>query len=208
METINVIFNLYLAALPIVVFAVFVIIARNPVYSVVSLMAVFCFTTVFLIIVGCDFVAFIFLMVYVGAIAVLFLFVVMMLNIRNLDWNNYLYRYLPLGGFIGLVLLALFLLYFNFDWQYLPTLLLPASVDYGKLLFEFQNIEQVGISMYTTNAVSFIFASIVLLVAMVGAIVLTLHRRNNLKKQSIVSQIRRGNTLTMHSNYTHGDCDI
>ncbi len=187
----------YFCAIPIMLSAVLVILVHNPVHSVVFLMTVFVFTTIFLIVLGCDFIAFIFLMVYVGAIAVLFLFVVMMLNIRNLDWVQYLYRYIPLGIFIVLMLFFQFKTYLSADLSYtmLLSVQLPVLMEYVVILTEYSNIEHIGMHLFTGYSILLVYASIVLLVAMVGAIVLTLHRRSNLKNQNIVKQLRRTSVL-------------
>jgi len=105
------IFNIFLflifySIVAIIFFSAGVVLARNPVHSVLSLILAFCFTTVVFLFFGLEFVAITFLVVYVGAIAVLFLFVVMMLNIRIIELDESFWRYLPIGLFFSLFFLV------------------------------------------------------------------------------------------------------
>ncbi len=181
----------YLFSLLTIVFAVSVISVRNPVHSVLFLMLVFCNVTVLLILLQSEFLALIFLMVYVGAIAVLFLFVVMMLNIRMIEWSQYLYKFLPIGSFIGFVLLIQMLAVLKSDFSSKPSLELPEYVSWISLFNNKSNIQLIGELLYTYHSISVIISSLVLLVAMIGAIVLTMYKRLNLKRQSIIFQTRR-----------------
>jgi NADH-ubiquinone oxidoreductase chain 6 len=181
-----------------------VIQARNPVYSVLFLILVFFNVAGLLILLGLDFFAMIFLVVYVGAIAVLFLFVVMMLNIKLAEINEKKLRYLPIGGLLGI--LFLFEIFLIVDNDLIP--LLPslsgndytnltiytsnvANTQYSTLISELTNIESVGILLYTYYFYYFLLASLILLVAMIGAIVLTMHKGVYVKRQQVVSQHTR-----------------
>lgn len=160
-----------------------VIRAQNPVHSVFFLILVFCNTSGLLVLLGLDFFAMILLVVYVGAIAVLFLFVVMMLNIKIAEIHENVLRYLPVGGIIGILFLVEILLIVDNDL--LP--LLPTTYENSLLTYTvyatkvqcWSNIESVGNLLYTTYFLFFLLASIILLVAMIGAIVLTMVPRTS-----------------------------
>lgn len=98
-------FLIYLFIAFIILFSILVILARNPVHSVLSLIVVFCFTTLTFLFLGLEFIAIIFLVVYVGAIAVLFLFVVMMLNVKIIELDESFWRYLFIGTIFSLFFL-------------------------------------------------------------------------------------------------------
>ena len=169
-----------------------VIRAKNPVHSVLFLVLVFCNTAGLLILLGLDFFAMILLVVYVGAIAVLFLFVVMMFNIKIAEIHENALRYLPVGGIIGLIFLCeIILIVDNDSIPLLPTLLSLDSLSYNVYASQIQswtNIESVGNLLYTTYSFFFLLASIILLVAMIGAIVLTMHKSTLVKTQDVYEQ--------------------
>ena len=173
---------------------VMVIQSKNPVHSVLFLILVFFNSAGLLIMLGLDFFAMIFLVVYVGAIAVLFLFVVMMLNIKLAEINEKRLRYLPVGGFLGL--LFLFEIFLIVDNDLIP---LSGKGYGGELaLTEFHafvtpctNIETLGGILYTFYFYFFLVASLILLVAMIGAIVLTMHKGVHVKRQQVFQQNTR-----------------
>jgi NADH-quinone oxidoreductase subunit J len=171
--------------------ALMVIAVRNPVHSVLFLMLVFCNASGILILLGSDFLAFIFLMVYVGAIAVLFLFVIMMLNIKMIEWNEFLFRYLPIGGLLWATLILETYWLLKKDFVSGPVLHSPVFVNWPSLLDSITSIEVIGNLTFTVFSFPFIISSLVLLIAMVGAIVLTMYSRSNLKRQSILEQTKR-----------------
>jgi NADH-quinone oxidoreductase subunit J len=185
-----------------VVSAIMVISSRNPVHSVLFLVLVFCNAAGLLILLETEFLAMLFLVVYVGAIAVLFLFVVMMLNVRITELNESVLRYLPIGGLILLIFLFEVLSVINGD-------LVPF---FSSNLFVFENdnfilneslntvfwtnqinpttnVEALGEVLYTYYVYCFIIASLILLVAMIGAILLTMRKRTNVRKQEIFDQV-------------------
>jgi NADH-ubiquinone oxidoreductase chain 6 len=133
--------------------------------------------------------------VYVGAIAVLFLFVVMMLNIKLAEIHDTVLRYLPVGGIIGIIFVVEILLIVDNDL--LP--LLPTSYDTPLLTYTvyatkvqcWSNIESIGNLLYTTYCVFFLLASIILLVAMIGAIVLTMVPRSSYSSKAENTQVKR-----------------
>lgn len=175
---------------------VMVIQARNPVHSVLFLILVFFNVAGLLILLGLDFFAMIFLVVYVGAIAVLFLFVVMMLNIKLAEINEKRLRYLPIGGLLGI--LFLFEIFCIVDNDLIPLFsedysffLSGIFVQYSSLIESVTNIESVGLCIYTYYFYFFIIASLILLVAMIGAIVLTMHKGVYVKRQQVFKQNTR-----------------
>lgn len=169
-----------------------VIRAKNPVHSVLFLILVFCNASGLLVLLGLDFFAMILLVVYVGAIAVLFLFVVMMLNIKVAEIHENVLRYLPVGGIIGLIFLLEMCLIVDND--YIP--ILPTQfnqsyftyIDYASIIQSWTNIESVGNLLYTSYFLFFLLCSLILLVAMIGAIVLTMHKTTQVKKQDVFQQ--------------------
>ena len=172
-----------------------VIQSRNPVYSVLFLILVFFHGAALLLLLGLDFFAMTFLVVYVGAIAVLFLFVVMMLNINVAELQERRLRYLPMGGVLGLLFVLEGLVILDVDL--VP--LLYSSVDMTDLawtdwtttLGEVTNMHTIGRLLYTYYGLYFLVASLILLVAMVGAIVLTQNRRRGARRQTVYLQNTR-----------------
>ena len=175
---------------------IMVIQAKNPVHSVLFLILVFFNSAGLLIMLGLDFFAMIFLVVYVGAIAVLFLFVVMMLNIKLAEINEKRLRYLPVGGFLGvLFLLEIFVIVDNDlipllggDTQMCHTI---AFTQWAHMKETSTNISALGSIIYTYYFYFFCMASLILLVAMIGAIVLTMHKGVSHKRQQVFGQNTR-----------------
>jgi NADH:ubiquinone oxidoreductase subunit 6 (subunit J) len=248
---------------------VMVIRAKNPVYSVLFLILVFCNASGLLILINLDFFAMVFLVVYVGAIAVLFLFVVMMLNIKLAEINDNILRYLPIGGMFGLLFLGEILLLLEqdlvpvmlshtqgllpfFEWCMMmatcvtfgagsilwiavfhPTTMLSVCVNWGvssiqlmqmmevyksitlrdgsgdaydtvdyviwpHTLEQTTTIHTLGHVVYTSYMVFFIMASVILLISMIGAIVLTMHKGVFVKRQEVFEQNTRDFSKTLH----------
>ena len=167
--------------------ALFVVLSRNPVHSVLWLILTFFGASGLFILLGAEFLALILMIVYVGAVAVLFMFVVMMLNINFKEIKSRLTKYLPLGVLIGLVLFVELGLVFG---DFVPAL--SPKGDKNLLINEeIENTRQLGLVLYTDFIIYFQLAGIVLLIAMLGAIVLTHQRRKDVKKQDILTQIYR-----------------
>nr|YP_009047432.1 NADH dehydrogenase subunit 6 [Ulota hutchinsiae]YP_009047631.1 NADH dehydrogenase subunit 6 [Orthotrichum stellatum]YP_009115197.1 NADH dehydrogenase subunit 6 [Lewinskya speciosa]YP_009231589.1 NADH dehydrogenase subunit 6 [Orthotrichum macrocephalum]YP_009231629.1 NADH dehydrogenase subunit 6 [Orthotrichum diaphanum]YP_009307239.1 NADH dehydrogenase subunit 6 [Orthotrichum bicolor]YP_009307279.1 NADH dehydrogenase subunit 6 [Orthotrichum callistomum]YP_009307359.1 NADH dehydrogenase sub len=172
--------------------SVMVIRAKNPVHSVLFFILVFFNTSGLLVLLGLDFFAMIFLVVYVGAIAVLFLFVVMMLNIKIAEIHENVLRYLPVGGIIGVIFLLE--IFFIVDNDYIPILPTELSTTYltytvyAEKIQSWTNLETLGNLLYTTYFVLFLVSSLILLVAMIGAIVLTMHKTTQVKRQDVFRQ--------------------
>lgn len=173
--------------------SIMVIGSRNPVHSVLFLILAFCNSAGLLLLLEIEFLAMIFIVVYVGAIAVLFLFVVMMLNIKISEVQDEIYQYLPVGGLIGFIFLSEIFLILESDFVPLLSQNL-LSTDYNIWVTNTEsisNIATLGQVLYTTFAVFFLIAGLILLVAMIGAIVLTMQTRTTLRRQQIYQQTSR-----------------
>lgn len=181
----------YMFAAITVAAGVMVVSARNPVHSVLFLILAFFNAAGLFVLMGAEFLAMILVVVYVGAVAVLFLFVVMMLDINYAVMRQGFLQYLPVGLLIGLVLLVELALV-GFSWV-ASTPDLPAALAAVPIppLEEVHNTQAIGQVIYTRFAYLFQMAGLVLLVAMVGAIVLTLRQRDGVRRQSISDQVSR-----------------
>ena len=166
---------------------VMVISARNPVHSVLFLILAFFNAAGLFILMGAEFIAFILVIVYVGAVAVLFIFVVMMLDINVVEMRQGFLQYLPIGGLIGTVLL-IELIFVVTSWAVAPESggLLAAKAP---ALAEVHNTAALGRLLYTKYIYLFQGAGMILLLAMVGAIVLTLRARPGVRHQRIGDQV-------------------
>ena len=167
--------------------ALMVIGARNPVHSVLFLILAFFNAAALFVLLGAEFLAMILVVVYVGAVAVLFLFVVMMLDIDFVELRRGFMEYLPLGALVGLVLLGELLIVVG-AWAFGGSV--PAARS-NPLPAGVSNTEALGRILYTDYIFYFQTAGIILLVAMIGAIVLTLRHRPGVKRQSISRQVAR-----------------
>jgi len=166
-----------------------VIAARNPVHSVLFLILSFFSAAGLFVLVGAELLAMLLVIVYVGAVAVLFLFVVMMLDIDFVELRQGFLQYLPIGALIGLALLAE-LIPGAGAWIVSPEIEAVRAQPTPPAA-EVQNAEALGLILYTEYVHYFQIAGMILLVAMVGAIVLTLRAREGVKKQDIGAQVRR-----------------
>ena len=180
----------YLFASIAVASAVMVISARNPVHSVLFLILAFFNSAGLFVLLGAEFLAMILVVVYVGAVAVLFMFVVMMLDINFVELRQGFLQDLPIGALIGLILLVELLAVLG-GWTLAPeasiSIVAPRpSPD------QITNTHALGELIYTHYIYLFQAAGVVLLVAMIGAIVLTHRNRENVRKQDIGAQLRRG----------------
>lgn len=169
--------------------AVMVISARNPVNSVLFLILCFFNAAGLFLLLGAEFLAMVLVVVYVGAVAVLFLFVVMMLDINFLKLREGFLQYLPTGAVIGLVLLVELATLFG-GWAFAPDVEALVRAPAPNIA-DVSNTEALGRLLYTTYAYLFQASGLVLLVAMVGTILLTLRRREGVRKQVIADQIAR-----------------
>jgi len=176
----------YLFSAITVAAAVMVISARNPVHSVLFLILAFFNAAALFILTGAEFLGMILVVVYLGAVTVLFLFVVMMLDINVAELRQGFLQYLPIGGLIGLILLVELIMVLG-GWAVSPEATNMARVP-APPPDEVSNTQALGRELYTRYVYLFQAAGIVLLVAMIGAIVLTLRSRPGVRRQSIAEQ--------------------
>lgn len=175
----------YLFASVSVASAFMVIASRNPVYSVLFLILTFFNAAGLFVLLGAEFLALILLVVYVGAVAVLFLFVVMMLDVDFVELSEGFLQYLPIGATIGLIMLVELIMVFG-SYSFSGGQSFPQEDPNGVT-----NTEALGRILYTDYIYFFQSAGAVLLVAMIGAIVLTLDKRTSPKKQNVAKQNAR-----------------
>ncbi len=175
----------YLFSLIAVLSALMVVSARNPVHSVLFLILSFVNASGLFVLLGAEFLAMILVVVYVGAVAVLFLFVVMMLDINFLKLREGFLQYLPFGALLGIVLiveLGILFLTKSFSENSLSKFIPSPEIN------EIENTQLIGRVLYTEYFYLFQISGLILLVAMVGSITLTLRDRGNVKRQNISSQ--------------------
>jgi NADH-quinone oxidoreductase subunit J len=177
----------WLFAIVCIASAVMVIAAKNPVHSVLYLILAFVNASGLFVLMGAEFLAMILIVVYVGAVAVLFLFVVMMLDVDFAELRQGLLQYLPIGLIVGFIFMFE-LAAVGIAWVIRPSVSqsipspIPTTVT---------NTEALGRVLYTEYVYYFQAAGIVLLIAMIGAIVLTLRHKPNVKRQNIADQVAR-----------------
>ena len=188
MTVISVAFYVFASVAAIAAFMV--ISARNPVHSVLYLILTFFSTAGLFVLLGAEFLAMLLVVVYVGAVAVLFLFVVMMLDVDFVELRQGMMQNLPPAAFVSFILLIELILAFGARGEAKKTLAdLPAP--------EVSNIRALGNLLYDDYFFLFQSAGMILLVAMIGAIVLTLYHRDGIKRQNIYDQVTRKKSETM-----------
>ena len=170
----------------LIVSALIVILARNPVHSVLFLILAFVNAAGLFLLMGAEFLGMILIVVYVGAVAVLFLFVVMMLDVDFAEMKQGFVRYLPIGGLIALVVAAELVFAIGYEWTRSPAAAAAAAPS-GTL----SNTAALGRVLYTQYFYFFQAAGMILLTAMVGAIVLTLRHKKGVRRQRIADQVAR-----------------
>ncbi|MEP1930720.1 MAG: NADH-quinone oxidoreductase subunit J [Roseibium sp.] len=166
-----------------------VIAARNPVTSVLFLILAFVNCAGLFVLLGAEYLALLLVVVYVGAVAVLFLFVVMMLDVDFVELRQGFLQYLPIGSLVGIILLVELLMGLG-AWVIVPEIL-NHGAEPMPALTDVPNIQALGSVLYTKYIFYFQVAGLVLLVAMIGAIVLTLRHKPNVKRQDISTQVGR-----------------
>ena len=176
-----------ICGISIIIAGLVVISSTNPVHGILGLVLAFVGSSILIIMEGVDFLGLMLMIVYVGAIAILFLFVVMMLNIRLVELIDNATRYVPIGLMIGLVLLGELMLVYdkqnikrNENWQ---NKIWTESID------SWSSIKAMGNYLYTEGWAYFLVSGVILLIAMIGAIVLTLHHSKDVKRQDIYGQV-------------------
>ena len=183
-------FFFYTFAIILVVSSIMVIVTKNPVHSVFFLILAFFNATGLFVLMGAEFLAMLLLVVYVGAVAVLFLFVVMMLNVaeQKQSWFRGLKStHIPVGLIVGIIILLEILVVVG-GWRYKADFISTNSIVVDS---NFSNTHQLGSVLYTDYIYLFQIAGIILLLSMVGAIVLTYRKREGVKRQSYINQISR-----------------
>ncbi len=179
----------YLFAGVCVASAVMVIASRNPVHSVLFLILAFVNASGLFVLLGAEFLAMILVVVYVGAVAVLFLFVVMMLDVDFAELRQGFLQYLPIGALVGAIFFAELFLVVG-SWTIAPAISEAITAPIPPIA-SVSNTEALGNVLYTRYVYYFQAAGLVLLVAMVGAIVLTLRHREKVKRQNVAEQVAR-----------------
>jgi len=188
-------FAFYIFAISALAGGLMTVLSRNPVHSVLWLILAFLSSAGLFVLLGAEFVAMLLIIVYVGAVAVLFLFVVMMLDVDFAELKAEMAKYMPLGLLVGVIILLELSLAIGV-WNFSPEaegLRQAVAPDAG----EVQNTAALGQLIYTKYIYLFQSAGLILLVAMIGAIVLTLRHREDVKRQNILSQMYRDPAKTM-----------
>ena len=179
----------YAFAVTVVLAGLLVVVSRNPVHSVLWLILAFLSSAGMFVLLGAEFVAMLLIIVYVGAVAVLFLFVVMMLDVDFAELKAEMAKYVPLAGLIGVILMMQFAMVFG-TWKFsdgYENRLDAPTPD----LTDVQNTAALGQLIYDDYILLFQTAGLILLVAMIGAIVLTLRHRVDVKRQDPLAQMFR-----------------
>src|SRR5690348_10000765 len=177
----------YVFSAVLVASGVMVIASRNPVHSVLFLILAFFNAAALFVLLGAEFLAMILVIVYVGAVAVLFLFVVMMLDVDFAQLRQGTVQYVPIGLLVAGILLAE-LVFAGTAWRFAPA---ASHALANATPVHLSNTEALGRILYTDYIYYFQIAGLILLVAMIGAIVLTLRTRAGVRKQSVRQQVRR-----------------
>ena len=176
----------YFFAFVTIASSIMVISTKNTVHAVFLLILDFVSVSCLFIMLGAEFLGMITLIVYVGAVAVLFLFVVMMINIDFTELKSGFLNYMPFGLLVGLVIL-IELGMMAVSWKYKPDFIAKNPTSSAAA----SNTESIGLLIYTDYIFFFQLAGFILLVAMIGAIVLTFRRKDSLRRQDITKQVSR-----------------
>ena len=188
-------FTFYLFAVTTIVAGLLVVVSRSPVHSVLWLILTFLSAAGLFVLLGAEFVAMLLIIVYVGAVAVLFLFVVMMLDVDFAELKAEMSRYIPVAGLIGVVILMQLSMAYS-EWQF------SEGIDArlgnpAPAIDETHNTAALGALIYDQYFLLFQLAGLILLVAMIGAIVLTLRHRTDIKRQNVLAQMYRNPAKAM-----------
>jgi NADH-quinone oxidoreductase subunit J len=173
--------------------AVMVVFSKNPIHSVLYLILIFINTICFFFLLGVEYLSFVFLIIYVGAIAVLFLFVVMMLNIKIIEYNENFLKYLPIGGLLLCLLFFEFCYIFNMD--FLENMRITFEFKDTVSVFWFDFIDEsdtlllFAVILYTYYSHLLILAGLLLLLAMIGSIMLTLTNISRAYKDDVYKKV-------------------
>jgi NADH-quinone oxidoreductase subunit J len=179
-------FAFYVFALTVLTGGLFTVVSRNPVHSVLWLITAFIGAAGLFVLMGAEFLAMLLMIVYVGAVAVLFLFVVMMLDVDFAELKAGMAKYMPIALLIGVILLLELGMIFG-TWVTADGVAMLARPEVSDV----PNTTALGLVVYTDYLLLFQLAGLILLVAMIGAIVLTLRHRKDVKRQNVVDQMQR-----------------
>ncbi|MCC6863360.1 MAG: NADH-quinone oxidoreductase subunit J [Rhodobacteraceae bacterium] len=185
----------YAFATVMVVAGLFVTVSRNPVHSVLWLILAFLSASGLFVLLGAEFVAMLLIVVYVGAVAVLFLFVVMMLDIDFAELRGEMAKYMPLGLLIGVVILMQIALGIGVWVQADGAMDMRQAV--APDMAQVENAKALGLLIYDRYGFLFQLSGLILLVAMIGAILLTLRHRKDVKRQNVLQQMWRNPAVAM-----------
>lgn len=200
---------LYLFSLNIILSSFFVILSTNPVYSILYLIFLILNTSGVLIILGSEFLAFLLVIIYVGAIAVLFLFVVMMLDIKLLEISNNFYKYFPIALIFSIILIIEFITYFynyfNFIFiesneKFITTVKNFSENLYFDLSSFYKQVQYFSTILYIDYFFLLILIGVLLLFSMIGVIIITLNKNIYLKRQDLYTQINKNVSDTLYLN--------
>lgn len=180
-------FTFYLFSSSVLIGGFFTVVSRHPVHSVLWLILAFLSSSGLFVLLGAEFVAMLLVIVYVGAVAVLFLFVVMMLDVDFAELKAEMSKHLPLALLIGVVLLMQLGIVFG-NWTFSDNAFEARDAIIGH---DVHNTAALGLLLYDRYFILFQLAGLILLVAMIGAIVLTLRHRSDVKRQDVLAQIYR-----------------
>ncbi|TBN44076.1 NADH-quinone oxidoreductase subunit J [Paracoccus subflavus] len=181
------VFAFYLFAVSVCLSGFMVVLSRNPVHSVLWLILAFISAAGLFVLQGAEFVAMLLVIVYVGAVAVLFLFVVMMLDVDFAELKGELARYLPLAALIAIVLFAQLAIAVG-GWE---SSIAAEGLRSVPMVVETQNTNAIGLVLYDRYLLPFQISGLILLVAMIGAITLTMRHRRDIKRQNVLEQMYR-----------------
>ena len=187
-------FTFYLFAITTVSGGLMTVISRNPVHSVLWLILSFLSSAGLFVLLGAEFVAMLLIIVYVGAVAVLFLFVVMMLDVDFAELKAEMSKYMPLALLIGVIILTQLGMAFG-AWDYADAAASNINAPKGTD----QNTAALGLLIYDKYIMLFQLSGLILLVAMIGAIVLTLRHRTDIKRQNVIQQMHRDPAKSMEN---------
>ncbi|SNR42420.1 NADH-quinone oxidoreductase subunit J [Puniceibacterium sediminis] len=181
------VFAFYLFATSTIAGGLFTVVSRNPVHSVLWLILAFLSSAGLFVLLGAEFVAMLLVIVYVGAVAVLFLFVVMMLDVDFAELKAEMAKYMPLALLFAVIILMQFAIAFG-AWQASDA---AEGLRAQEIMADTENTKALGLVLYDQYFLLFQLSGLILLVAMIGAIVLTLRHRVDVKRQDVIAQMMR-----------------
>jgi len=187
-------FLFYFFSFILILSSLMVIVVQNAVHSVLFLVLSFISSASLLFLLECEFVALLFIMIYVGAIAVLFLFVVMMLDVKTLTVKKDILKYFPFGSFIGIIFLTEIFLVVSDTFKtnpYIGSSLFNYYTNWLDKVDSLTELESIGQLLYTHYVLQFLIAGNILLLSVIGAVSLTINTSHTAKKQIIFKQLSR-----------------